>query len=510
MLYNKRVALDFLGKACSDLNILRDRNYTVEETDFYDRFHKIIFAVLQDLALEQDIKSVDGITIDSYLNGLDKQQAIFRQNNGVEFIDKLKEVSYNTSIDYSYKTLKKFSLLRSYKEQGFDVTPIFDESLVDLDKIEQQRIAFDKMSLKDIKTFFKLKMLEVENRFKDGDSDAYSFKGGDSLDDLLDRCEQTPLWGKSFQSKYLNTIFRGMMGQKYYIHSCGTGGGKSRYAMSNVCNLAVDELYNPITKKWEKNLNGGENTLFISTELVQDEIQLAMLAFVSCVDEEIIKNGTGTKEEKERLRYASKVIARANIYVEFISDFTIDDIENIIEKNIIRHDIGYVFFDYIQLTPSLASHMQKAFGYSLREDQCLANFSASLKNLANKYNVFMATSTQLNRSYKTDDAPDPTHLRGGMATADKADWGQITIKLTQKELDKIQPILNSGFAEKVPNMAHYIYKNRGGSRVGVIVWTYMNMNVIREEDCFVTDMDFQLLQDVTPTTLVDLEREKQC
>ena len=64
MLYNKRVALDFLGKACSNLDILRDRNYVVNQDDFSDRLHKIIFAVLQDLALEQDIKSVDGITIE--------------------------------------------------------------------------------------------------------------------------------------------------------------------------------------------------------------------------------------------------------------------------------------------------------------------------------------------------------------------------------------------------------------------------------------------------------------
>ena len=507
MLYNKRVALDFLGKACSNLDILRDRNYVVNQDDFSDRFHKIIFAVLQDLALEQDIKSVDGITIDSYLTGLDKQQAIFRQNNGVDFIDNLKVISESASIDYSYKTLKKYSLLRSYKEQGFDVTEILDESIMDLDKQEEQRKNFDKMSLRDIKTHFKLKVLEIENNFKDVNADAYSFKAGENLLSLIERCESAPLWGKSFQSKYLNTIFRGMLGQKYYLQSCGTGGGKSRYAMGNVCNLAVDELYNPTTKKWEKNLNGGESTLFISTELVQEEIQLAMLAFVACVNEETIKNGTGTKDEKDRLRYASKVIERANIYVEFISDFSIDDIENIIEKNIIRHNVGFVFFDYIQLTPMLARHMQKSFGYTLREDQMLANFSSALKNLSNKYDVFMASSTQLNRSYKTDDAPDPTHLRGGMATADKADWGMITIKVNQKELDKIQPILNSGFSDNVPNMAHYIYKNRGGSRVGVVVWTYMNMNVIREEDCFVTDMDYQLIQDIEPTILVDMDKE---
>ncbi|MEG1482599.1 DnaB-like helicase C-terminal domain-containing protein [Clostridium sp.] len=506
MLYNKRVALDFLGKVCSDLNLLRDRKYLVNEKDFDDRLHKIIYAVLQDMALEHDMKEVDGITIDSYLTGMDKQQAIFRQSNGVELIDTLKKVAENTSADYSYRTLKKYSLLRSYASKGMDITDILNENLVDIAKLEEQRKRFDTLTLEDIKKHYKSKIIDVEEEFKDSTGESYAFEGGDSLEELITRCEESPLWGKSFQSKYLNAIYRGMIPTKYFIRSAGTGGSKTRQALADLCNLTVDMLFDEEQNKWVKNYNGGESALFITTELTQDECQLAMLAFVSAVDEEIIKNGNGTDEQKARIRQAVPHIKNANIYIEFITDFTVDDIENIIEKNIIRNNVGFVFFDYLQLTPSLAASMNKSFGNALREDQILANFSAALKNICNAYNVFLATSTQLNRSYKQDGEPDPTHLRGGMSTADKCDMGQITMRVGAKELERVQPILSNGFANKVPNLAHYIYKNRGGSRTGVIVWTQMNLNNIREKDCFVTNLDYELISDITPVNLVDRSR----
>lgn len=502
MLYNKRVALDFLGKVCSDLNLLRDRKYKITEKDFDDRLHKIIFAVLQDMALEHDMKEVDGITIDSYLTGMDKQQAIFRQSNGVELIDTLKKAAENTSADYSYRTLKKYSLLRSYASKGIDTTEILNENIVDIAKLEEQRKRFDALTIDDIKKHFKSKMIEVEEEFKDNTGGACSYTGGESLEDLIKRCEESPLWGKSFQSKYLNAIFRGMIQTKYFIRSAGTGGSKTRQALADLCNLTVDMLYDEEKEQWVKNENGGESALFITTELTLEECQLAMLAFVSAVDEEIIKNGNGTPEQKQRIYQAVPIIKNAKIFIEFITDFTVEDIEVLIEKNIIRNDVGYVFFDYLQMTPSLAASMNKSYGNSLREDQVLSNFSAALKNICNNYGVFIATSTQLNRSYKQDNELDPTHLRGGMATADKCDMGQITIKVGAKELERIQPILNNGFANKVPNMAHYIYKNRGGSRTGVIVWTQMNLNNIREKDCFVTNTDYELITDISPVNLV--------
>ena len=118
-----------------------------------------------------------------------------------------------------------------------------------------------------------------------------------------------------------------------------------------------------------------------------------------------------------RWPHSSSILEKAEIYCEYISDFSIRDIEDIIEKNIIRNGVGFIFFDYIQIVPKLARELNSLFGYNLREDQMTQQFSSALKQLANKYDVFILTSTQLNRSYKTDTQPDATFLRGGKLIA---------------------------------------------------------------------------------------------
>ena len=85
----------------------------------------------------------------------------------------------------------------------------------------------------------------------------------------------------------------------------------------------------------------------------------------------------------------------------------------IIEKHIITYGVSEVAFDYIQMTPKLSRSMAKSFGSNLREDQILVQFSAAMKNLANKYNIYLTTSTQLNRSAKEIENRDTTALRGG-------------------------------------------------------------------------------------------------
>lgn len=121
MIYNREEALNLLGNICNDLNILRDRNYDINVGDFDDLFHKTIFGVLTNLSLEKDVKVVDGFMIDKYLRNFPIQHKTFELNNGVEAIEKMKDVK-GASLDYSYKITKKMSLLRRFKMVGMDVS----------------------------------------------------------------------------------------------------------------------------------------------------------------------------------------------------------------------------------------------------------------------------------------------------------------------------------------------------------------------------------------------------
>ena len=138
MLYNREEALNLLGSICNDLNLLRDRNYDIAIGDFDDLLHKTIFGVLSNLSLEKDVKEVDGFMIDSYLRNFPIQHKTFEINNGLEIVQGIKETK-GASFDYSYKVVKKMSLLRRFKMVGMDVSELYDENCFDVIKANQQR-----------------------------------------------------------------------------------------------------------------------------------------------------------------------------------------------------------------------------------------------------------------------------------------------------------------------------------------------------------------------------------
>lgn len=415
MIYNRTEALNILGSLCNNLDYLRDRNYELNLNDFDDLFHKIIFGALQNLSLEKDIKVVDEFTLDGVLKKYPIQYATFEANDGVEFIRTIKEFSKNCSFEYSYKVFKKFSLLRRYASIGMDIRDIYDYDTLDVVKLEEQQKKLSKMSLEQIKKHFKLKLIKVEEDYSNS-MDNFSFEAGEDIEELIKRCKEGEQWGVSFQNKYLNAIFRGMRSSRLLIRSASTGGSKTRQAIGDMCNVACSERFIPTENKWVKNENPIK-ACFISTELTKDELNLAMLSTISGVGEGIIKSGQYTEEIEERIMKAIDILKNSDIYCDYNSNFSISDIENIIERNIIRHDVGYVFFDYIQVTSNLATELNRAFGYTLREDQMLSQLSTALKNLCNKYKIFISTSTQLNRNYKYDTYLDATHLRGGKQVA---------------------------------------------------------------------------------------------
>ena len=49
----------------------------------------------------------------------------------------------------------------------------------------------------------------------------------------------------------------------------------------------------------------------------------------------------------------------------------------------------------------------------LREDQIMGNFSSRLKAIAERYNVYVSTATQLNRNSNDREARDASAIRGG-------------------------------------------------------------------------------------------------
>lgn len=482
-----RSVYSVIGNLCKNPMLLRDLEFTLQKEDFEQEFHQRVFAAINNIA-ESDyrITKITPIDIDNYLANYPSTYKIWEKHNGFNYVASAIEDSNPKTFRSDYDRLKKFSLLRDFEDNGVSVSSVYDYKNVNVLAEEKAMKKLDKMSLEKVAENLLLNVWELRDKWLIGEG-KQSFEAGDGLDELLVKFDQEPEFGTPFQNEMFNALFRGARGSKLFLRSAGTGGGKTRQAIADMCITACRDIYDLKRKCWVD--TGFEQpALLISTELEKEELQTCMLAFISGISEDIIKKGHYNTEVSERLKRAIVSLKRAQIYSVYIPDFSINDIESIIEQHIRNYGVTHIFFDYIQITPKLSRTMNQAFeGMPLREDQILAQLSSSLKLLANKFDVFIATSTQLNRTAKEMENRDATAIRGSVAVADKVDYGIISYRVTQKDLTNIKHVIEG--LDRTPNFMHVIYKNRGG-RSAVIIWTKFDMGNVREEVLFTTDLDY--------------------
>ena len=282
----------------------------------------------------------------------------------------------------------------------------------------------------------------------------------------------------------------------------------TRTMIADACNFACDEIYDETLEKWVPN-NTAEPTLFITTEQEKSEIQTMMLAFLAAVEEEHILNGKYEEGELERVKYAIKVFKRSPIWVEELPDFSVQDVENKIKKHIREHNIKYLCHDYVHTSMKILEEVSsRSGGVKLREDNILFILSTKLKDLCNEYGIFIMSATQLSGDWRNNETPDQSLLRGAKAIADKVDTGMIILPVSNEDLEKLSPILNTGRYE-TPNMKISVYKNRRGKFKGIYMWCYAQLGKCRVQPMFITDFGHGLLNVQDIKIMVDKEDEEE-
>ena len=489
-LYSQLDIVNYLGHICNDPKLLLNKQNRAVADDFIDRLHKIIYVAVENLAIQGDIDDITDVSINMFLEDYPDQQDYFNTHNGMQFVQDVKDLSESSSFNRSLQNIKKYTLLRNYEKHGFSVKFLYDTDLVDPELISKRSREFEEMSIATIQLAVKEKLNSLTGVVIDSSTDNISFEANEGIFDVIEKYKKEPLYGHPFQSHLYNAIFRGMLGKKVMLRSGSTGSGKTRTMLGDMCEISAVKMYDVNKEIWVENPRPVSST-FISTELDKEEVQTCLLAIVSGVPENKIKNGLYDEDVERRLNYAAEVIEQSQMHMHYIENFTMGEIENKIEHDIASKDTGFVFFDYIQITPALANEYRQLFGYVLREDQVLNLIVTKLKNIANNYDIFLMSATQINRNYKVDGYLDATHLRGGNATPDKADYGVITVEATKSDLEKLDPIITSKFGIEIPTHAHHVYKNRGNKYKKVIIWTCTDLGNMRVKDCFVTTQDYE-------------------
>ena len=464
--------------------------YSIVDEDFADSFHKVVFGAIYKLH-ELGAKTISLQNIADFLADRPKSEAVYKQNKGEEWLTRIADASMASTFDYYYGRLKKFALLRAFDNCGIDVSDIYDmDNILDMKKKQLQEDMLDNATLEQIANQVDEKVERIRFQYVNDDF-GEAQQAATGIKDLIQRFKDTPEVGVPLYGPLVNTVTRGARLKKFYLRSAGTGVGKTRSMIADACYIACTKIYDE-NFGWIK-CGTQEPVLFITTEQELEEIQTMMLAFLSNVNEEHILNGEYEEGEEKRVLEAADILAQAPLYVEELPDFSLKDVEDKIKKNIREHDVKYIFHDYIHTSLKILEEITKrSGGVKLREDNVLFMLSTRLKDLCNKYGVFIMSATQLNGDWKDAKIPDQNLLRGAKAIADKIDYGSILLNTTDEDLVALESILSSSMFDK-PTIKMSIYKNRRGRYKGVILWCKANLGCCRIQPMFCTTYDYEMV-----------------
>ena len=463
--------------------------YTITDNDFPDEFHKTVFGAIYKIhGLGAQYVGLENIA--DFFASRPKSAAIYKTNNGEKWLLQVSDNANQLSFDYYYGRLKKMSLLRAYDNYGIDVSDIYDpDNILDVKKKQLQEDILDNSTLEEIAQKVDMKIDKIRLEYVD-DAFGQASQAGEGIMDLIDKFKESPEVGVPMYGPLINTVTRGARLKKFYLRSAATGVGKTRSMIADCCYIGCNRIYDE-SFGWIKN-GTAEPCLYITTEQELEEIQTMMLAFLSNVQEDHILNGEYDGDEEDRVREAARILAESPIYIEELPDFSLQDVENTIKKNLRDHDVKYVFHDYIHTSLKILEEIQKRSGVSLREDNILFILSNKLKDICNTYGVFIESATQLNGDWKDAKTPDQNLLRGAKAIADKVDYGSILMNVTSEDIEALESILSSNIFER-PVIKLSIYKNRRGRYKGVYLWCKADLGCCRIQPMFCTTYDYELV-----------------
>ena len=484
--------MQVIGNVYKDPSLLDITDkYTLTDEDFPDQFHKVIFGSIFKLH-ELGAQKITLANILDFLATRPKSEAIFKQQKGEEWLSKVLDIIAPDSFDYYYNRVKKFSLLRAYDNFGIDVSDIYDtDNILDSKKKQQQEDILDNSSLTQLADLIDQKIDAIRIKYVD---DCYeeAEQAGDGIFDLIENFKFRPEVGVPLYGAFINTVTRGARLKKFYLRSAATGVGKTRSMVADACYIGCGQIYDEFIG-WIKT-GAPQPTLFITTEQEKEEVQTMMLAFLSAVNEEHIINGRYEGDEEERVLKAAEILSNSQVYIDELPDFSLQDVENHIKKNIRDHDIKYIFFDYIMTSMKILEEVtRRSGGVRLREDNVLFMLSNRLKDICNIYGVFILSGTQLNADYTDSETPDQNLLRGAKSIADKIDYGSVLLQVREKDIQSLEPILSKSSFDK-PVIKMSIYKNRRGRYKGIYLWCKADLGCCRIQPMFATGWDYELIQ----------------
>ena len=480
---DKRTVQQLLGSLMKKPQLLSQVDkYSFVITDFPSRFEKYIFSAIEGL-YRNGATNIQPIDIENFLSTNQAAAVTFKEKNGIEYLQDIIELSEVENFDYYYDKFKKLNLLKDLQKSGFDITEFYCDDLTN-PKSQEINEKFESLTTKDITNGVRKKLLGLESKYEVNDEVEIQSAAAD-IDDFIEQLGVAYEIGMPVQGSIYNQIIDGAKKGTLTIRSAASGVGKTRNAVADACYLAYPFRYNSTTCEWEQE-GGSEKVLFIVTEQRFKEVKMMILAYLTDINATRFKYADFSDRERGVITQATNLmkVYEDNLILVKMPNPSIELVKTIVRENCITHNIGYVFYDYIFIGPSLLDEFR---GFAIRNDEILLMFATALKDLAVELDVAMFSATQLNA--KGDDNKDIRNegsLAGGRSTINKADNGAIMARPTKEELDVLQPLYENNPDNK-PNLVTDIFKVRSGEWTQVRIWSDMNLGTLRKRDLFITD-----------------------
>ena len=484
--------MQVIGCLIKDPMLLLDPKVCIDEQlDFTEKMHKLVYGAIYNL-FNNNAGKITPIDIDNYLSTYSVNYEYYKNANGLQYLNDAEDFAQLENFFYYYDRFKKLSLLRYLKSQGYDISEIYSEKPLSPKKEIEQEEKFSEMSLNDIFNHFKVKIDNIEKKFRNKNTDKNTI-ASQGIENIIEEFKANPEVGLPMYNDIMNTIVRGQRLGKLYLSSASSGAGKSRAMVGEMCHIVYPFRYNKTAKRWIEN-GFSKKALIIITEMEAEEIQTMIPAYLADVNEDHILQGTYEDDEEERVKCAIEIMkAYPYFYIEQIPDPNVAQIQSLIRYYVQNYEVEYVFYDYIFSSPGLLSEYRDL---KIREDVALLLLSNGLKEIATECNIYVRTATQLNASALENPEQEKfklrnqNMLRGSKAVADKIDVGYITMPITPQEANKLEPVCQK-FCLPLPTHVSDIYKNRRGRYTAVRVWHTFDLGTCRMQDMFVTDQVFQ-------------------
>lgn len=500
-IYSDNDVTFLLGILCNDTSKCTDSKYPLEKEDFECvKLHQIVYSVIYNLAIK-GVKNVDSIMISEFLSNYPPQEEVYKDNNGNDFIETMIDLTKNKTdnIYYYWESTRKHSLLREYGFEGIDINDIWD---IDK-KSEENEEELNKWSIEDICNHFDAKQSKIRKSFLPN-INTTEMICGDGFDDVLDELEETPMIGAGLVSGMLNELYRGWGRGHLILRGAPSSFGKTAFGITDHLNVSSIKLWSEEKHDFIDNPYYHGMGAYIHTEQkTREEIQTRAITTLAHIPYNKLLDGAFTKDERERLSEAGKILKASQFKLINYPSFTLTGTKEVI-KDLSLDGYEYITHDYIWNNLVLIEDIRKKTGISVGEPSALLSYSNELKLIAEEFNVGIATMMQLNDTWKTAQIIDEGCLYASKAVKTKLDNGSILTPPRPSDIQQLESLIikwNKKFNKDnlgiiYPNAVSNCFKTRYGKHgQNIRVWHHVNRSIGTMTDMFATTWDNKLLTD---------------